>query len=208
MNIIKDVEQGTDEWHDMRIGHITASRFKDVLSKGRGTAPSKTRLTYMRELVAELISGEKQESFSNEYMEWGTATEPQARAMYEFDTGNAVTEIAFCKLDNLKIGCSPDGLVGDDGGLEIKCPKTTTHIETVLSEEMPSIHKAQVQGSMWVTGRKWWDFVSFDPRVDGDTSFFCKRVYRDDEFISDLEKACMQFSSELETMVKMLKNKD
>ena len=135
MNIIKDVEQGTDEWHDMRIGHITASRFKDVLSKGRGTAPSKTRLTYMRELVAELISGEKQESFSNEYMEWGTATEPQARAMYEFDTGNAVTEIAFCKLDNLKIGCSPDGLVGDDGGLEIKCPKTTTHIETVLSDE-------------------------------------------------------------------------
>jgi len=206
MEIIRDVEQGTDAWLELRKGFITASRFKDVISNGRGGAPSKTRLSYMYQLAAEAITGEREESFSSEYMEWGTKTEPQARSMYEFDSGHNAEEVTFIKWsDNHIVGISPDGLVGDDGGLEIKCPKTTTQIATFLSEKMPTCHKAQVQGSMWVTGREWWDFVSFDPRIDGDASYFCQRQFRDEKYISELEEKCLAFESELNEMISKLK---
>ena len=202
MEIITGIEQGSDEWLNMRLGWITASKFKDVIAGGAG----KTRKSYMYQLAAEAITGERVESFSNEYMEWGTATEPQARSMYEFDTGNTVEEVSFVKLNQLnKIGISPDGLIGDDGGIEIKCPKTTTQIETFLSGKMPAIHKAQVQGSLWVTGREWWDFVSFDPRIDGDASYFKVRVERDEQYISELSEKCYKFEAELCEIISRLK---
>lgn len=204
MEIIKDIEQGSDEWLAMRLGWVTASRFKDVLSGGKGL----TRKAYMYQLAAEAITGERQESYSNQYMEWGTETEPQARAMYEFDTGNEVEQVSFCvwKPEH-KIGISPDGLIGDDGGIEIKCPKTTTQIETFLSGKMPSSHKAQVQGSLWVTGRQWWDFVSFDPRIDGEASYFCVRVERDEPYIKELEEKCLAFEAELIEVINKLRGK-
>jgi hypothetical protein len=140
-------------------------------------------------------------------MEWGTATEPQARSMYEFDSGNTVDAVTFVKLNNTnKIGISPDGLIGDEGGIEIKCPKTTTQIETYLSGKMPTSHKAQVQGSLWVTGREWWDFVSFDPRIDGAAGFFLQRIYRDEDYIKELENKCLDFEIDLLATINMLIN--
>lgn len=202
MEIVKNVDQGSDEWLAMRIGWITASRFSDVKAGGEG----KTRKSYMYKLAAEAITGELQESYSNEYMEWGTQTEPQARSMYEFESGNDVEEVSFVKWrQGHKIGISPDGLIGDNGGIEIKCPKTTTQIETFLSGKMPSCHKAQVQGSLWVTGREWWDFVSFDPRIDGKASYFKVRIERDEQYISELEEKCLKFEDELKQLIKQLK---
>ena len=206
MEIINDIEQGTPEWLSMRLGWITASRFKDVKASGKGGAPSKTRLSYMYQLAAESLTGERVETFSSQYMEWGTQTEPQACAMYELDTGYTVEHPAFIKWNATnKIGISPDGLVGSDGGFEIKCPKTTTQIETFLSGKMPTCHKPQVQGSLWVTGREWWDFVSFDPRIDGEASYFCQRQYRDEKYIAELESKCLSFEEELTEIINKLK---
>ena len=202
MEIIKDIEQGSDEWLALRYGWTTASRFKDVMAKGQG----KTRKSYMYQLSAEAISDMRQESFTNEYMEWGTETEPQARDTYEFVSGNTVEQVTFIRLGgNMKIGCSPDGLVGDDGMVEFKCPKTTTQIETYLSGKMPSGHKAQVQGQLWISGRQWTDFISFDPRIDGDASYFSVRIERDDDYIKEIEAACILFSADLQEMIKQLR---
>lgn len=205
VEIIRDIEQGTDEWKQLRLGLITASRFSDVLAKGRGGAPSKTRNSYMLQLAAEILTGEPQDSFKNEYMEWGNQTEPQARAMYELDSGNTVEQVSFVRSQWRRVGISPDGLVGDKGGLEIKCPKTTTQIETYLRGEMPPCHKAQVQGSMWIAERDWWDFVSFDPRINGEASYFCVRVERDEDYIKDLSEKCYEFEKELEHLIEKLR---
>lgn len=201
MQIIKEIVQGSEEWHELRREVITASRFKDVMSKGAG----KTRKSYMYQLAAESITGEVSENYTNDAMAWGTETEPQARAMYELESGNHVEQVAFIKHDTKNVGVSPDGLINEDGLVEIKCPKTTTQIETFLSGKMPACHKAQVQGQLWISERKWLDFVSFDPRIDGDASYFCVRIERDEDYISELEKACDEFSVELNAMIKKLK---
>jgi hypothetical protein len=172
------------------------------MAKGQG----KTRKSYMYQLAAEAISDMRQESFTNEYMEWGTETEPQARDTYEFVSGNSVEQVTFIRLDgDMKIGCSPDGLVGDDGMVEFKCPKTTTQIETFLSAKMPTGHKAQVQGQLWISDRQWTDFVSFDPRIDGEASYFSIRVERDEDYIKEIEAACLLFSDQLQDMIKQLR---
>ena len=200
MDIIRDLEQGTPEWFALRLGVITGSKFKDVMAKGQG----KSRKSYMYQLAAEMITDEMAESFTNDAMQWGTDNEPAARAMYELESGNEVDEVCFVKRDDF-VGVSPDGLVGDSGLVEFKCPKTTTQIETFLSGKMPTSHKAQVQGQIWVCERDWCDFVSFDPRIDGDAGYVCYRQERDDEYIKDLEEACYKFSEELQTMVKTLR---
>jgi len=201
MEVIKDVEQGTEEWHKLRFGWITASKFKDVIAGGAG----KTRKSYMYQLASEILTEERAESYSNEYMEWGTQTEPQARAMYEFESGNTVDQVTFIRHGELKAGCSPDGLVGDNGLIEIKCPKTSTQIETFLSGKMPTTHNAQVQGQLWVSEREWTDFVSFDPRINGTASYFCTRVYRDETYISNLAEKVKTFEHELLEMLEKLK---
>jgi putative phage-type endonuclease len=201
MEIITGIEQGSDEWLALRYGWITASRFKDAKAGGQG----KTRKSYMYQLAGEAVTDLRGESFTNEYMEWGTETEPQARAMYELNTGNLVEEVTFIKLDEQsKIGCSPDGIIGDDGMIEIKCPKTSTQIETFLSGKIPTGHLPQVQGQLWVSGRQWCDFVSFDPRINGEASYLCVRVERDDEYIKTLSEACYKFSGELKEMINTL----
>lgn len=200
MEIITGIEQGTEEWLQMRLGVATASKFKDVMAGGAG----KTRTAYLYQLAAELITGEREESYSNKYMEWGTENEPAARAMYELESGNEVVEVAFIKYSDY-IGCSPDGLVGNDGLTEYKCPKTTTQIETFLSGKMPTGHKPQVQGNIWIAEREWCDFVSFDPRIDGASSLFIERQYRDDDYIKKLEQACDKFVNELLETIEKLK---
>ena len=201
MQIVDTVDQGTDEWHELRNGLVTASKFKDAMAGGAG----KTRKSYMYQLAAEAITGQREESFSSQYMEWGNETEPQARAMYEFDTGYTVDEVSFIRLDGHKVGCSPDGLIGDDGLVEFKCPKTTTQIETFLSGKMPTGHKPQVQGQMWVADREWCDFVSFDPRISGAASFFKVRIMRDEEYIKELSEKIFKFEEELAETINLLK---
>jgi putative phage-type endonuclease len=200
MEIIKDIDQGSEEWLAMRLGWTTASRFSDVMAKGQG----KTRKAYMYNLAAEAITGQREESYSSEYMEWGTLTEPQARSMYELISGVDVIQVGLIIHEGGSIAASPDGLIGDDGMIEIKCPKTTTQIETYLSGKMPLGHRPQVQGQLWISGRQWCDFVSFDPRINGDASYFCERIYRDEDYILELEKECFAFSLELQEMIKTL----
>ena len=125
--------------------------------------------------------------------------------MYELETGNAVEQVAFIQQGEMKAGCSPDGIIGDNGMIEIKCPKTSTQVETYLSGKMPSIHRAQVQGQLWVAQRDWCDFVSFDPRINGQSGYFCVRVERDEEYIKDLASKVQTFESELLEMVDKLR---
>ena len=202
MHIIEDIEQGSEEWLKMRLGVVTGSKFKDVMAGGQG----KTRKAYMYQLAAEILTGEQQETFSNQYMEWGTQTEPQARAMYELRNECDVKEVAFIKQNpEARIGVSPDGLVGDYGLVEFKCPKTTTQIETFISGKMPSSHKAQVQGQIMISGREWCDFVSFDPRINGDASWFCVRVERDQKYCNEMYSSILSFIDELDELVKLLR---
>lgn len=204
MNIIYDIEQGTQEWLEMRLGKLTASRFKDVISKGRGTAPSKTRESYMMQLIAEKLTGEPQDSFSSKAMEWGNECEPRARAAYELLNDTDVIECAFIEYSDL-IGVSPDGLVGEKGLLEIKCPNTVTQINRVLKGEFPKEYLAQVQGQIWASEREWCDFVSFDPRINGETDYFQIRVERDDEYIKMLDTACHRFIDDMNEILDKLK---
>jgi len=204
MKIIRDIEQGCDEWLALRLGKVTASRFADVMSKGRGASVSKTREAYMFQLAAEILTGAAEDSYSNKYMEWGNECEPQARAMYEFETGSDVDQVAFIEL-NEYIGVSPDGLIGDDGLIEIKCPKTTTQLQRFLSGDFPSTYKAQVQGQLWVSDRSWCDFVSFDPRINGKASYFQIRVERDESYINELYDGVTNFLSELHELIEKLK---
>lgn len=203
MNIIYDVDQGTDEWLMLRLGKLTASKFSDLISKGRGKAPSKTRESYMYQLAADILTGEPETFFQNAAMKWGTECEPAARAAYELKHDIDVVECAFIERDKWT-GVSPDGLVGDDGLIEIKCPNTTTHLKYYMAGEMPSDHLAQVQGQLWVSEREWCDFVSYDPRVRTDADYFELRVYRDEVYISELETKCDEFIVDLKELLKKL----
>jgi len=190
--IIDQIEQGTPEWHSLRLGKITASRMADVLSKGRGSSPSKTSETYMMELLAEKLTGEAKPFFENDAMKWGTETEPQARAMYELKSGYDVKEVAFIEHNEF-IGVSPDGLVTAVGMLEIKCPTTITQIKRALTDDYSKDYYTQIQCQLWVAEREWCDFVSFDPRLDVNAGYLLQRVARNDEFIKGMETKSNDF---------------
>lgn len=204
MNIIESCEQGSAEWLSMRLGKVTASRVKDVLSKGRGSAPSKTAESYMMELIAEALTGESKPFFENDAMRWGTETEPQARSMYEVNNGFvSVKEVAFVEHNEF-IGISPDGLVGDDGLLEIKCPNTTTQLKRALSDDYSADYKAQIQMQLWVTERQWCDFVSFDPRLDCAAGYLQQRVERDEEYIEEMKTKVYAFVERMNELIEQL----
>jgi putative phage-type endonuclease len=204
MNIIETCEQGSAEWAQMRLGKVTASRVKDVMTNGRGSAPSKTAESYMMELIAELLTGQSKPFFENDAMRWGTETEPQARAMYQINNDFVeVKEVAFIELND-DIGMSPDGLIGDDGLLEIKCPTTTTQLKRALSDDYSEDYKEQIQMQLWVSGRKWCDFVSFDPRLDCSASYLQKRVYRNEDYINEMEKKVNAFIKEMKNKILIL----
>lgn len=203
MIIIDSVEQGSQEWLTMRLGKVTASRVKDLMSNGRGGGLSKSSESYMFELIAEILSGKSKPFFENDAMRWGTETEPQARAMYELMTDNEVKEVAFIELNEF-VGMSPDGLVGDKGLLEIKCPATHTQIARALSDSYHSDYKEQIQMQLWVSGRKWCDFVSFDPRLDCAASFLLERVERDEEYIAEMAKKVNVFVETMKTRLEKL----
>ncbi len=204
MKIIESCEQGSAEWLAMRLGKVTASKVKDVLTKGRGNTPSKTSETYMMELIAEILTGQSKPFFENDAMKWGTETEPQARAMYSVNNNFVdVKEVAFVE-HNDQIGISPDGLIGDDGLLEIKCPNTTTQLKRALSDDYSSDYKAQIQMQLWVTEREWCDFVSFDPRLECAAGYLQQRVMRDEEYIEEMKTKVYAFIEKMNELIKQL----
>jgi putative phage-type endonuclease len=204
MNIIETCEQGSIEWLSLRLGKITASRVKDVLTKGRGTSPSKTAESYMMELIAEILTGNSKPFFENDAMRWGTETEPQARAMYAVNNDFVdVKEVAFVE-HNEQVGISPDGLIGDDGLLEIKCPNTTTQLKRALSDDYSADYKAQIQMQLWVTEREWCDFLSFDPRLDCAAGYLQQRVMRDEEYIEEMKTKVYAFVEKMNNLIEQL----
>jgi len=203
MKIITDILQGSECWHQMRLNKVTASRMSDVLSKGRGTAPSKTSESYMMELIAEKLTGQAKPFFENDAMKWGTETEPQARAMYELNSGNDVVEVAFIEHSEF-VGVSPDGIIGDDGMLEIKCPTTITQIKRALTDDYSKDYYAQIQMQLWVAEREWCDFLSFDPRLDIDASYLLQRVHRDEDFITNMEEKTNRFIEKMNEILTTL----
>jgi len=198
------ITQGSDEWFQARLGKATASRIKDVIAKTK-SGPAATRANYLTELVIERITGVKEEGFTNGFMAWGTDQEPEARRRYESEKGILVQEIGFVDHPTIPMsGASPDGLVGSEGILEIKCPSTKTHIETLLADTIPPQYVAQVQWQMACTQRAWCDFVSFDPRMPENAQFFCVRVNADFDYIKTLEEEVVKFLAEVEETIKQL----
>jgi len=198
------IEQGSPEWFAQRLGKVTASRVADVIAKTK-TGYSTSRDNYMAQLVCERMTNTVAESFTNSAMQWGTETEPLARAAYEAHADVLVDEVAMITHPTIEAaGASPDGYVGSEGILEIKCPNTSTAIDTLLSQAVPSKHITQIQFQLACTGRKWCDFVSFDPRLPKELQLFVKRVPRDDAYIQMLEKEVVQFLTELDGKIKKL----
>jgi len=199
------VEQGTPEWHQLRLGKVTASRVADILAKTK-TGPSASRQNYLIELALQRTTGIIQESYSNAAMEWGTQTEPQARVAYEVTTNNFVDQLAFVDHPSIDwFGCSPDGLVSDRGLVEIKCPNSTTHWEYFKFNRPPQKYVIQMQAQIACTDRDWCDFISFDPRMPERSQLLIVRVDRDDAFIAEMEEQIKQFLSEVEVEVNLMK---
>lgn len=198
MKII-DCEQGSPEWFSARAGIPTASEFHTVMAKGKGGGESLTRKTYLLKLAGEIITGEPMESFTNAHMERGKAMEDEARDLYSFMTDSDPLRVGF--VTNGKAGASPDSLIGDRGGLEIKTKLPHLLIDLLLKGEMPPEHKAQVQGCMWIAEREWWDFAAYWPKLP----LFTKRIVRDDTYIRTIADAVDQFNEELDATVARLR---
>ena len=201
------MEQRTPEWFSARLGKATASRVADIVAKTK-SGYSTSRANYMAELICERLTGMQGASFSSAAIQWGIDKEPEARAAYEGSIGDLVTETGFIPHPSIDMaGASPDGLVGDDGLVEIKCPNTATHIDTLLGQSVPGKYVTQMMWQMACTGRKWCDFVSFDPRMPENMQIYVHRVERDDETIAHLEKEVTSFLIELSEKITQLKEK-
>jgi len=201
------IEQGTPEWHELRRGKVTASRVADILAKTK-TGASASRQNYLIELALQRTTKAIEPSYTNAAMEWGTATEPQARVAYEVNTNNFVDQVPFIDHPTIEgFGCSPDGLVGADGLLEIKCPNSATHWEYYKAKEPPKKYFIQMQAQMAVTGAKWCDFVSFDPRMPERSQILIVNVPKDPEFIVFMEAEIKIFLDEVAAEVKLMENK-
>jgi putative phage-type endonuclease len=205
MSKLINAEQGSQEWLEARLGKATASRFSDIVAKTR-TGYSASRKNYMAELVTQRLTGTIPDNFSSSAMQWGTDNEPLARLAYSLESGNEVEETGFWQHDSLMTGASPDGFVNEDGTLEIKCPNTATHIETLQTKKIPTQYYAQVQGQMWITNKFWCDFVSYDPRLPDNAQMIIIRVERDDSYVKELAEEVEKFLLEVDEQVNFEKN--
>jgi len=208
--IIDDLEQGTPEWLQMRAGSGTSSRLNDMLAKLKDPKKeSAARANYRKELVIERLTGRAFPHYVSDAMIWGTENEPLARTEYEMLTGHEVKPIGLAMHNEIKyFSASTDGLVGDDGILEIKCLGSLNHLDILLSGEIPTDYHLQMLGGMACAERDWCDFVSFDPRLPDDLKLFVKRFKRDDALIRGMELEVVQFLSEVEAMVLKLKERN
>lgn len=204
------IEQGTDAWFEQRLGKVTASRIADVMARTK-TGYGASRTNYMAELLVERLTGAKADRFQSAEMRWGTETEPQARDAYSFFTGAEVSTASFVEHPSIPMtGASPDGFAFDatgNGLVEIKCPNSSTHIDTLLSERVPERYELQMLWQMACTGMVWCDYVSFDPRMPGDMQFFCKRVHAHAETTANMEGEVRKFLAELDAKQAALVSK-
>lgn len=202
------IEQGSPEWFAQRLGKVTASRVADVIAKTK-TGYSTSRENYMAQLICERLTSVVVESYTNAAMAHGTETEPLARAAYEALKNVLVDEVSFINHPTIaNSGASPDGMIGDDGLLEIKCPNTATHLETLRTKKVPTKYNIQMQWQMASTGRKWCDFVSFDNRLPEHLQLFVARVKRDETYIAELEQEVSKFIRELDATVEYFKKEN
>lgn len=197
--------QRTQDWFAARCGLCTSSKFADAMAKLKSGKPAQARTSYAIQLVCERISGQPTPHFETAAMRWGTEHEPGARVEYAWRNKIEVQEVGFIKHPTLMCGASPDGLVGDEGLCEIKAPTTQRQVETWLNG-MPEDHIPQIQGQMWITGRKFVDFVSFDPRLVG-YELYVQRIERDDAYIANLEAEIREFLSEVDGIHALLREK-
>lgn len=204
--MIVDVEQGTAEWIQMRCGMVTASRMADVMAKlKRKDGEAAVRSNYRTEVVCEMLTGRAADHYVSYEMEWGTANEPLARAAYEIYFGVEVDTVGFATHPSIKrFGASPDGLVGDDGLVEFKCPATSTHIGYLLDNKVPEDYAPQMLAEMACTGRQWCDFVSFDPRLPKRMQMFAVRFPRDEKRIAEMEQEVERFLGEVSASIELL----
>lgn len=198
------MDQRSEEWYAARLGKVTASRLSDVLATIK-TGEAAARANYRIELVAERLTGKSTPGFTSAAMQWGVECEPMARSAYETETGLIVTEVGFVDHPTIAMaGASPDGLVGDDGLIEIKCPETKTHIQTLTSKKAPSEYIPQMQWQMACTGRQWVDFVSFDPRLPEHLMLEIIRVDRDQSLIDKYSESVNRFLADVSHTIHLL----
>lgn len=195
---ILDCIQGSPDWVKARLGMVTASKFSDVMSKGAG----KTRKDYMLDLATEIMEGTQTVGYFDKNMEAGQDKETQAREYYQLISGCTVKEVGFIKMNDI-VGASPDGMIGEDGLLEIKCPLGKTHTRYILEDRIPTAYKAQIQGQLYVTERRWCDFLSYRPE-NKQRPHFIKRVYRDEAYIKDMSIQVIMFVAELKKLIETL----
>lgn len=197
MKIIECV-QNSPEWFAARLGKPSASNFDQIITtKGE---PSKQRTKYLYRLAGERVAGKAEETYQNANMLCGVEMEKEARELYQIMTDEEVVQVGFCTDDEGKYGASPDSLVGDKGGLEIKCPLMSTHVGYLIEGTLPTDYFTQVQGNLLVTGREWWIFESYYPAIKP----FIIKVERDEKFIKALKIELEIFVQELETIVKKI----
>lgn len=195
---IHDVAQRSSDWFALRAGKLTGSCAKDMLAKGRGSADSVKRRDLLYKLIAERMSGSSQEDgYVNAAMQWGIDHEADAVRAYEAEKSCFVDSIGFCEHESLPIGTSPDGFIGASGILSVKCPKTATHIRYLRERCEPSEHVAQNTHELWLTGREWVDFVSFDPRLPEGGRLFIIRVTRSLAQLAEYEREVWAFLEEV-----------
>lgn len=204
-----DLVQGTAEWRAARLGVATASRMDDVMAKGRAGAPSASRANYLAQLVIERLTKAPMETYSNATMDRGTELEPEARGAYEFQTGVAVEQVGFIPHPSIpNSGASPDGMVGADGLVEIKCPNSATHLATLRGGDIAKGYMLQMQWQMACTNRQWCDFVSYDPRFPIHLRLHVRRVLRDNGLIAEMTGAVKTFLAEVDATVAELSLKE
>lgn len=201
--------QGSAEWLYERVGYCTASRFDDVIAKKKDGKPTAQRKNYLMELVIERITGQPSDHWTSAAMLWGTQCEQQSRMEYEAATGVMLEQVGFVKHPTLHwVGASPDSLIDDDGGFESKSPFNTANQLYTILDGTPDEHMAQVQGGMWITGRKWWDFQSFDPRLPKTLRRYVQRIPRDEKYIAALEVEVIAFTAEVAEMAARLTQRE
>ena len=199
------IEQRTEEWFAQRLGKVTASRVADVIAK-TNTGASASRDNYATQLILERLTNKQAEFYSNAAMQWGTETEPMARQAYELKRGVFVDEVGFIDHPTIEMsGASPDGLVGKNGLVEIKCPESKTHMEYLLSGKAPAKYIPQMMWQMACTGREWCDFVSFDPRFPENLQILVVKVEYDPTYVKMLELEITQFLDDVSKKVEILR---
>lgn len=199
-------EQQTEAWRQARVGKVTASRVQDIIATVKSGGLSAGYKNYMAELVAERLTGVPQGSdFQSAAMIAGSAMEAEARAIYAFMRNTPIVEVGFVKHPLIRdAGCSPDGYVGDEGLVEIKCPNTATHIDTLLRGVIPIAYATQMHFQMACTGRRWCDFVSYDNRMPEHMRLWVRRVQRDQAIIEQLDDKVSDFLAELASTIDQL----